>query len=162
MHLVGIVAQVVQQGGVLGEYHLLVVAPTGHAQPAIRCREAERFGSVSEVVLPADGVAPAILKRTDRRRGEQRSAVALPRRRRAEPVEQRRHEIDALGEGVDVDTAVSIGGPVRVADDQRHGVGLIEKAHLADQPVIAHLFAVIRGEHDQRVLPGPGLLERIE
>ncbi len=61
------------------------------------------------------------------------------RHRLAQPVEDGRHQIHRLGEAID-DTAADAAG---VADDQRQEIGLVEPADLAQQAMVAKLFAVV-------------------
>ena len=47
----------------------------------------------------------------------------------------------------------------RIANDQRDVIRAVEVTALAEQPVVAHLLAVVRGENDERRIPAARLLE---
>ena len=111
----------------------------------------------AEIELPMRRVAPGRRRLAVKERSE-RPAVEMRRRRLAEQVDQRRHDVDRLGEALDP-RARSLPA-ARIADDQRDVKALVEEAAFAEQEMVAHHLGMVGGEDDDRVVPGAGCLDR--
>ena len=69
------------------------------------------------------------------------------------PIENGRHDVNIFGEVIDLRVGAAAWIKVRVPDDQRDMIRGIKVAQFAEQMMISHLFAMIRGEDDERVVP---------
>ena len=83
-----------------------------------------------------------------------RLAVTLHWAFKTKPIENRRHDINILGKVIDLRVGAAW-IKVRVSDDQRDMIRGIKIAQFAKQMMVSHLFAMIRGEDDERVSHWP-------
>ena len=160
--LVGVRLQVEEQRRKRGKMDVFVTLVLDHAEAGLVHRKPKhglRLGvvHVTEVVFVVQLGAPA--GRADAlRERHHRSAVTGPWCLPAEPVEDRRHDVDAFRErGLDSPPARRCAA--RILDHERDTEALVVEADLAEQVVVAQLLAMVRREHDQRVVPLPGLVE---
>ena len=116
-------------------------------------------GGVAEVIFPMGFVAPVFGVGFAFEEGAQACAVALHGRGEAQRVEHGRHDVDVFSKARHGLAARPVCRLARVADDQRDLVGGVEIAAFAEQPMVAHLLAVVGGENDHRPVPAAALLE---
>ena len=92
--------------------------------------------------------------------GHKAGAVALQGDLEAETLEDRRHQVDLLGERLDRKAADR--ARAWIDDDQRHVESLRKEAFFAEQPVVAQHLAVVGGEQDQGPFDLGAGLERLD
>ena len=90
----------------------------------------------------------------------QAASVTGARHLAAEPIDHRRHQVDAFGRRL-LDPAGLL-RRVGVDDHQRNAETFVVVAELAGEVVVAKLLAVVGGEDDQRVLHLVGFLQMVE
>ena len=139
-------ARVAQHGG--------VALRLRQRPPALEPRRRNGAGEVDlgQRRVPPCGGGLAIEER------QQRGTVHRRRGLGAEPVQDRRRDIDRLGDGLDRARA----GAMRVADQKRDVMGGPEDALLAPHPLIAQHLAVVGGQHHERAVGLPGRVEPVE